>query len=64
MHTLTTCPNNCPIPAGGARPPASPEARQIAALNAICAMYEDGGYGDPGRAIDAVRDVLGRRDGA
>ncbi len=30
-------------------------------LNAICQEYETGGFNDPGRAIDAVRDALGRR---
>lgn len=34
---------------------------QLAAAHAACKAYEDGGYADPGRAIDAVRDALGRR---
>ena len=33
----------------------------IERLHSICREYEAGGFGDPGRAIDAVRDVLGRR---
>lgn len=30
-------------------------------LNAICREYEEGGFADPGRTIDAMRDALGRR---
>lgn len=33
----------------------------IVRLHAICREYEAGGFGDPGRAIDAVRDALGMR---
>lgn len=33
----------------------------IERLNAICREYEEGGFNGPGRAIDDIRDVLGRR---
>ncbi len=30
-------------------------------VNVICHDYEQGGYADPGRTIDAIRDALNRR---
>jgi hypothetical protein len=35
---------------------------RIAAIAGICAEYEMGNFSDPGRAIDRVRDYLGRRE--
>lgn len=36
-------------------------AKLIERANAVCEEYESDGFGDPGRAMDAIRDILGRR---
>lgn len=34
---------------------------KVAAVDLVCAEHEGEGFCDPGRAMDAVRDALGRR---